>query len=93
MMKLRVGYYQGNPLKIVDDCALLKPAFFPSVPRLYNRIYGKIKGGMDAATGCKKWLINSAINKKMNGLNQNGAVAHGCYDKLVFSKVAKLLGG
>ena len=40
---LRCGYYSGNVLKLVsDDLPALKPTFFPSVPRLYNRIYGKI---------------------------------------------------
>lgn len=39
-----IGYFQGNPLKITEDCGLLKPTMFPSVPRLYNKIYAKIKG-------------------------------------------------
>lgn len=89
----RVGYYQGDPLKIVEDAAKLQPAFFPSVPRLYNRIYGKIKAGVDAATGCKKWLVGKAIATKVAGLERNGTITHGCYDKLVFGKMAKLLGG
>ena len=42
--RLKIGYYQGDPLKLVEDCAILKPVFFPSVPRLYTRIYSKIKG-------------------------------------------------
>jgi len=41
---------------LTEDCAILKPAIFPSVPRLYNRIYAKIKGGIDATGGCKGWL-------------------------------------
>ena len=60
----RMGYYQGDPLKLVEDCAILQPTIFPSVPRLYNKIYNKIKINMDAATGCKKWLIDSAIASK-----------------------------
>ena len=43
---MRVGYYQGDPLKLVDDVATLRPAFFPSVPRLYNKIYAKLQAGM-----------------------------------------------
>ena len=39
---LKIGFYQGNPAKLVEDCAALKPAMFPSVPRLYNKIYGVI---------------------------------------------------
>ena len=39
---MRVGFFGGNVLKLTDDMQLLKPTFFPSVPRLFNRIYGKI---------------------------------------------------
>lgn len=59
-----IGYYQGNPLKLTEDCAMLQPTLFPSVPRLYNKIYGLIKGNMDAATGCKRWLINNGLASK-----------------------------
>lgn len=64
MVGCRMGYYQGDPLKLVEDCAVLQPTIFPSVPRLYNKIYAKIKVNMDAATGCKKWLIDSGIASK-----------------------------
>lgn len=37
--KLRIGYYSGDPLKLVEDCQILKPIFFASVPRLWTRIY------------------------------------------------------
>ena len=39
---MKIGFYQGNPAKLVEDCAALKPVFFPSVPRLYNKIYGAL---------------------------------------------------
>ena len=41
-MGLRIGYYQGNPIKLTEDCGLLKPVIFPSVPRLYNKIYSSL---------------------------------------------------
>lgn len=91
---LKIGYYQGDPLKLVDDCSKLKPAVFPSVPRLYNRIYSKIKGGLEAQTGCKGWIARSAMNAKLARVRDTGAVTHGCWDALLFKKkVAALLGG
>ena len=39
---MKSGFFGGNVLKLTDDIALLKPTIFPSVPRLYNKIYGKI---------------------------------------------------
>lgn len=38
----KVGYFGGDVLKLTDDCQVLKPTLFPSVPRIYNRIYDKI---------------------------------------------------
>lgn len=52
----KIGYYSGDPAKLTDDCALLRPALFPSVPRLFNRIYSKIKERLDGLTGCSGWV-------------------------------------
>lgn len=41
---MRCGFYGGNPLQLVsEDLPALRPTFFPSVPRIFNRIYGKIQ--------------------------------------------------
>lgn len=38
---MKMGYYSGDVLKIVaEDLPILKPTFFPGVPRLFNRLYG-----------------------------------------------------
>jgi long-chain acyl-CoA synthetase len=39
---LKIGYFSGDVLKLVDDCMVLQPTMFPSVPRLYNRIFDTI---------------------------------------------------
>lgn len=38
----RYGFYSGDPLKLLEDLIVLKPTIFPSVPRLFNRIYDRI---------------------------------------------------
>jgi long-chain acyl-CoA synthetase len=68
MTGMKVGFYQGNPLKLIEDCALLKPTVFPSVPRLFNKIYGKIKDNFSQLTGCKGWLVNKAVESKTANL-------------------------
>lgn len=80
-------------LKLTEDMQILKPTFFPSVPRLYNRIYGKIQDSIKAATGMKGWLINSAINSKMYYHKNGQGLTHKVYDSLVFKKMAAILGG
>jgi long-chain acyl-CoA synthetase len=62
---LKCGFFAGNILKLTEDIGVLKPTLFPSVPRLFNRIYGKIMDGTKAATGVKGWLVNKAIAAKL----------------------------
>jgi len=48
---------------------------------------------MATATGCKKWLLDRALDSKLSALAATGATTHVCYDKLIFNKTAALLGG
>ena len=48
---------------------------------------------MAEATGCKRWLATRALATKEANYNATGAVTSGCWDYLVFSKIAALLGG
>lgn len=90
---IRIGYYQGNPLKLVEDCQVLRPDIFISVPRLYNKIYGSLNHKFSQVTGCKRWLLDRGIASKMANLEATGAVRSGCYDTLLFGKAAAMLGG
>lgn len=55
---MKVGFYGGNVLKLTEDMSILKPTFFPSVPRLFNKIYGKIQDKFKEATGLKGVLVS-----------------------------------
>lgn len=91
---VRCGYFGGDVQKLVShDLPMLKPTFFPSVPRLYNKIYGKIKGNIEAATGIKGWLVNKAVSTKLANVKATGAYTHGCWDRIVFKKMKQLMGG
>lgn len=48
---------------------------------------------MDAATGLKKFLVNSALNSKYANLKNSGKVTHGLWDKIVFKRAKAALGG
>ena len=90
---MKVGFFGGDVTKLTDDCSVLKPTVFPSVPRLYNRIYGKIQDKFKAATGCKGILVNSATGSKLASLKETGGFSHCFFDALVFKKVRAMLGG
>ncbi len=40
---MQVGFFGGDLLKLTtEDLPALQPTFFPSVPRLFNKIFSKI---------------------------------------------------
>ena len=91
---MKCGYYGGDPLKMIaEDLPVLKPTFFPSVPRVYNRIFGKIQDTFSQAKGIKATLVNNAVKAKLAGLKNNGKLTHCLWDKIVFKKVKALVGG
>lgn len=59
-----IGFYGGDMLKLKDDLAILKPTTFCSVPRILNKMYDKMNGAFEEATGIKKLLIKSAYKIK-----------------------------
>jgi long-chain acyl-CoA synthetase len=38
----KIGFYQGDIKKLVDDMKEVKPTIFCTVPRLLNRVYSKV---------------------------------------------------
>ena len=87
-----MGFYQGDTLKILDDLKALRPTVFCSVPRLYNRIYERITGGVDAKGGIAKALFNMALDAKKANLNSSNIMTHSLWDRLVFRAVAERVG-
>lgn len=78
---------------IAEDVPYVKPTILPMVPRILTRLYQAIKSKFDEATGCKKCLLDKALNAKLKNLRETGAVTHPCYDYLIFNKIKKILGG
>jgi len=89
----KIGFYSGNPANISEDCQKLKPTCFPSVPRLYQRIYGAIKAKMDGLTGCAKWLADKGYASKAANLAADATYTSPCYDLLIFNKMKAMFGG
>lgn len=87
-----IGFYQGDPLKIVEDLQALRPTLFAAVPRLLNKIYDKIMMGVEEVGGLKAALFNRALNTKLQNMRDTGVVSHALWDRLVFKKVKIALG-
>lgn len=88
----RVGYFQGDTTRLLEDMAILKPDMFPSVPRVLNRIAALVQG-QAAQPGLKGALLRKALAAKIANHDKDGTLTHPIYDRLIFSKVKAVLGG
>jgi long-chain acyl-CoA synthetase len=97
-----IAYWERDPLKILPNLAELKPTYFPSVPRIFEKIYTAATSGMDKEGGLKKAIFNWSIEvgKKMRAAERAGRKPgfllrkqYEFADKQVLSKIRGLFGG
>lgn len=87
-----VGFYQGDPLKLLDDVAALQPTMFVTVPRVCNRIYDKTRQKLTSKGFILAWLFGEAMQTKLANLRSNGQLKHWLWDRVIFSAIRKRLG-
>ncbi|TFY82291.1 hypothetical protein EWM64_g1722 [Hericium alpestre] len=87
-----IGFFTGDPLRLLEDAQLLKPNFFPSVPRVLNRIY---QAAMVAGSGpgLRGAIFRRAVAVKLQKLRTTGENTHPLWDRVVFRKIQAVLGG
>ncbi|KAL4157966.1 hypothetical protein PRNP1_003747 [Phytophthora ramorum] len=88
----RVGFSQGNPLKLVDDIKALRPTVFVTVPRLLNRIYDSITAKMLNGKKSVAFLFTMGVRAKLRRLRRHGTSRHAFWDRLLFHKIRAGLG-
>jgi long-chain acyl-CoA synthetase len=82
---------------VVENMSEVKPHFMASVPRIFEKVYGKVKGGVEAAPGFKgkiaRWLFKqeaAATQAELEG-KQAGGIKWALAQKLAMGKVAAKL--
>jgi long-chain acyl-CoA synthetase len=97
-----LAYWERDPLKIMPNLAELKPTYFPSVPRIFEKIYTSATSGMEKEGGIKKAIFDWAIKvgQKMRETERSGRKPgfllrkqYAFADKNVLSKIRALFGG
>ncbi|KAJ7349209.1 long-chain-fatty-acid-CoA ligase [Mycena albidolilacea] len=88
----KIGFFTGDPLRLIEDCQILQPSFFPGVPRVLNRIYQAAMVAADVP-GFKGDLFRKAYAAKLEKFRATGDNTHWFWDKLVFRKIRAVLGG
>src|SRR5439155_6542935 len=91
-----------DPGRVAEALPAVRPTLFPSVPRLYEKVYAAVLARFDEAHGARRRLIEwaLAVGRRVSALRQEGqplprrlALAHAIADRLVFAKVKNRLGG
>jgi long-chain acyl-CoA synthetase len=87
-----IGYFTGDPLRLLDDVKALRPHLFPSVPRVLNKIYhgAMVAGNVPSLRGA---IFRKAVAVKLEKLHTTGDNTHAIWDKLIFRKIRAVLGG
>jgi long-chain acyl-CoA synthetase len=97
-----IAYWERDPQKILPNLAELKPTYFPSVPRIFEKIYTAATSGMEKAGGTKKAIFDWSIKVggKMRATERSGRKPgfllrkqYEFADKQVLSKIRGLFGG
>jgi len=97
-----LAYWERDPLKIVPNLAELRPTYFPSVPRIFEKIYTTATSAMEREGGLKKAIFDWSIRvgQKMRETERAGRKPgfllrkqYEFADKKVLSKIRGLFGG
>jgi long-chain acyl-CoA synthetase len=97
-----IAYWERDPLKIMPNLAEVRPTYFPSVPRIFEKIYTAATSGMEKEGGLKKavfdWSIRvgGRVRELERAGREPGFLLRKQYefaDKQVLSKIRGLFGG
>jgi long-chain acyl-CoA synthetase len=97
-----IAYWERDPLKIVPNLSEVRPEYFPSVPRIFEKIYTAATSDVEKAGGLKKLVFNWAVRVGTNVREREragkrvGWLLRSQYkvaDEQVLSKIRGLFGG
>ncbi len=87
---------------LMEDVRQTRPQLIPSVPRIFEKIFGRVQATRDGSSTAKRLLMNWAfgIGRQRSQSQQRGtppsalvALQAALADRLVFSKIQQVLGG
>jgi long-chain acyl-CoA synthetase len=97
-----IAYWERDPMKIAANLVEVRPTYFPSVPRIFEKIYTAATAKAEAAGGFTKMLFAWAIRvgHKVRELERQGRqpgpllrLQYTIADRQVLSKIRGLFGG
>ena len=97
-----LAYWERDPLKIIANLSEVRPQYFPSVPRIFEKVYATATAAVDKQGGVKKaifwWSIG--VGRRYRDALREGREPgwllkrqHSFADKQVLSKIRGIFGG
>jgi long-chain acyl-CoA synthetase len=97
-----LAYWERDPMKIAANLVEVRPTYFPSVPRIFEKIYTAATARTEAAGGLTKAVFNWAVKvgHEVRELEHQGrepgpllSWQYKLADRQVLSKIRGLFGG
>jgi long-chain acyl-CoA synthetase len=96
-----IAYWERDPLKIIPNLSEVNPHYFPSVPRIFEKIYTAVTSDVEKSGGVKKVIFDWAVRVGARVREQERAgekpgfllqKQYDLADKLVLSKIRLAFG-
>lgn len=97
-----LAYWERDPLKIIENLSEVRPQYFPSVPRIFEKVYATATAAVDKQGGLKKrifwWSIGvgARYREAEREGHEPGLLLKRQFafaDKQVLSKIRGIFGG
>lgn len=95
-----VAYTRGISL-LAEDLSAVRPTVLISVPRIFERVYARIRLQLEAKSGLSRRLFHAAVRAGWEAFefsqgrraSRPSRLAHGLFDRLVAARIRRRLGG
>jgi long-chain acyl-CoA synthetase len=97
----QMTFWGGDPKRIVEELAEVRPTHLPAVPRIYEKIHGAVLGRIEDGPALTRTLFKRALtqSRALEGMRAQGLTPnplrrarHRLMDALVLSKVRRIFG-
>lgn len=91
MSGAQVAFNRSIP-QLVDDLAIIKPTMMITVPRIFERVYGKINDSLDKESALKRFLFNQGLAIGWQQFQYKQGRSNWSIKQLLFPLLDKLVG-
>jgi long-chain acyl-CoA synthetase len=97
-----LSFWRGDPKRLLDDLAEARPEYFPSVPRLFEKVHARALATAEDASWLKRTIFELAIaaGARVRSIERRGKTpppllraGRHLADRLVLERVRELFGG